>query len=64
MTRTFTTPRKTLTLKVRDNRVILKATKGSATLKFYARSFRNRYTLRRFLSAKIDAAVNAGYRAA
>lgn len=64
MTRTFATARKTLTLKVRGSRVILVATKGKATTTRYARSFRNRYTLRKFLSSTIDAAVNAGYVAA
>lgn len=60
MTRTVRTARKTLELKVRGMRVIVRATKGKRAVK-YARTFRNRYALRKFLTGKLTDAKAAGY---
>jgi len=61
MTRLFATARKTLSIRVRGNTVIVEGHRG-ANRKRYERTFRNRYTLRRFLNARIDRAVDTGYR--
>lgn len=57
MTRIFATARKTLTLDVVGQSVVLRTAKGRPT----TRTFRNRYTLRKFLSAKVAEAGKQGF---
>lgn len=59
MIRTYRTTRKTLTLEVVGPRVIVRKGPGRRQ----ARTFRNRYALRKYLTHKIEATLAAGYEA-
>ena len=57
MTRIYATPRKTLQLDVIGQSVVVKPHVGRPVV----RTFKNRYTLRKFLSAQVEAASKAGF---
>ena len=57
MTRIFATARRTLILDVVGRSVVTR----SATGRPRTRTFRNRYTLRRFVDAQVAAAQKAGF---
>ena len=59
MTRVYASPRRSLELKVSGSRVYRTATSGNTVVR-YARSFRNRYTLRRFLTTQVAKATDSG----
>jgi len=61
MTRIFATPRKALILEVVGQSVVTRLVRGSRAPKATVRTFRNRYTLRKHLSAQVRAAVGQGF---
>lgn len=56
MTHIFASARKTLILDVVGQSVVLRGAKGRPT----TRTFRNRYTLRKFVAAQLATAAKAG----
>lgn len=57
MTRIYATARKTMTIDIVGQSVIIRPTRGRAT----TRTFRNRYTLRKFVNATQADATRAGF---
>lgn len=57
MTRILASKHRSLILDVVGQSVVVRAANGRPT----TRTFRNRYTLRKFLSAQIDKASKSGY---
>lgn len=63
MTRTFASARRSVSIRVEGPRVIVRETRGRHAFG-YARSFPNRYTLRKFLSETIARVEQRGLAAA
>ena len=61
MTRIFATPRKALILEVVGQSVVTRLVKGAKPPTATVRTFRNRYTLRKHLSAQVRAAERQGF---